>query len=302
MINTLRFLKINNLKTQFILNLFYFRSKPVRIAVQFKSMVNCQSICMKKKLLPILFLTLFTFNSFSQIGVGLRAGFGGSSTSQEIVTGMTRTLGTGPNFGLMLNYDFDLHFSAGLELNYVNYMEKLSYSEKFHTHDPFQTPVTTSYSINYLQIPIFGRVTIGEKKYKATLTFGPYIGIGLNGKWENSPRSRNRNSNISLDTNVTAAFKTGDFNRLDFGGLIGLGGQYQVAKSGIIFIEARFQLGFSNFFNNFNSNVKQGFTGSQYQTPGASWRSANITLGYLHTFKIPKKSSGAAVKKAGKQR
>lgn len=257
-----------------------------------------------KKLLLLIFLTAWAFPGFSQLGLGLRAGFGGSSTSQELVTGMNRTLKTGPTFGLIAMYDLDLHFAGGLEFNYSSWGETLKYSAAFspEAEEEKRQAVATTVSINYLQIPILGRLNFGDKKYRLIGTFGPYIGIGMSGKWENGPRPRFRNSVISFDSTYSSVnFNTGDFKRIDLGGLLGVGGQYEVTKGGVIFAEARLMLGFMDFYNTMPKRIKDGFSGSQYQRPGASWRAANITVGYLHTFKLPKKSSNS-VQKAGKQK
>jgi hypothetical protein len=258
---------------------------------------------MKKLLTLSFFLVFLTQWANAQLGVGLRGGLNFSSTSQELVNGMSRGIGSAPIYGLSLWYDMDLHFSAGMEFNYLTLSETLKYNASF-SQDKLTDAATTPL-INYLQIPIMGRVTFGEKKYKAFLTFGPYIGVGLSGKWTNGPEPIDNGNYITLTQDYDPAkFKQGDFKRLDLGGIIGFGGQYQVEKSGYIFIEGRIQLGFLDFYNKRTEAQTKGFTQSQstYLIPSASWRNANISLGYCHTFKLPKKKSSNAVKKAGKQK
>jgi len=256
----------------------------------------------------ILFCFLFCFlfcltKASGQIGFGLRGGFGGSNSSQDLVNGLSREIGTSPTFGLMINYDLDLNFSAGLEINYTQYSETLNYNAIFHPQAN-KIPVSTISSINYLQIPFYGRVTFGEKKYKAFLTFAPYIGIGLSGEWKNGARPIGNGTAVLLDSTYKATFKQGDFNKLDIGGQLGVGGQYKIGKNGTLFIEARLQIGFLDFWNKLSSEQTLGYTSptNKYLKPGASWRAVNVSLGYFHTFKIPKKTKSAAVKKAGKQR
>jgi hypothetical protein len=121
-------------------------------------------------LIPFCFF-LFLNQSFGQIGFGLRGGFGGSNSSQELVTDLTRDIGTAPTFGLMINYDLDLHFSAGMEVNYTKFSETLNYSAAF-APKPFNVdksdsiPASTSTTVSYLQIPFYGRVTFGEKSIR----------------------------------------------------------------------------------------------------------------------------------------
>jgi hypothetical protein len=260
---------------------------------------------MRKKYIYLIGFIFFLTNASAQIGFGLRGGFGGSNSSQELVTDLTRDIGTAPTFGLMINYDLDLHFSAGLEVNYTTYSETLNYSADFYPGDPAnRKPASTSSTISYLQIPFYGRVTLGEKKYKAFISFAPYIGIGLNGEWKNGARPIGAGPAVLLDSTYKATFKQGDFKRLDLGGQVGIGGQYTIGKSGTLFIEARLQIGFLDFWNKLTPEQTLGYTSqvNNYLPPGASWRAINVSLGYFHTFKIPKKSTNASVKKAGRQK
>ncbi len=243
---------------------------------------------------------VWSFPGFSQLGVGVRGGFGGSSTSQEVVNGMTRTFGTSPIYGLSILYDLDLHFAACLEFNYSTFSEKFKYGASFNKFD--SSAITTGIKISYLQIPILGRVTFGEKKFKTFLTFGPYVGIGTNGTWNNKPRISGSGTVRFEDLDLKAKFQVGDFNKLDLGGQVGFGGQYKVGKNGNIFFEARLQLGFVNLYNTFPKELNDAFSISEYQKPGGSWRTASISVGYFHTFKLPKKKSSSSVKKAGKQK
>ena len=263
---------------------------------------------MKKLLLLFISLGFLSTASQAQIGLGLRGGFGGSTSSQELVNGMTREFGYAPVYGFMFNYDLDLHFAAGFEANYTTYSEIITYSKAFHPGpgEDNRVAVTSSSIINYLQVPIFGRITFGEKKNKLFASFGPYFGIGLSGKRQNTmPREGITNK---LTSSYDAEFKAGDFNRLDIGGQIGAGLQRLVGKSGYLFLEARFQIGFLDFYNDLTPDQRASYLGSNaqgygYFVPGGAWRAANITIGYFHTFKLPKKNaSSGGVKKAGKQK
>ncbi len=260
---------------------------------------------MKRQLLFLFFaLAGLALPAYSQLGVGLRGGFGASSTSQEVVNGMTRSIGVSPAFGLCVFYDLDLHFSGCLEFNYLTFSENFSYSDFFDKSNG--RSITTGIKVGYLQIPLLGKVTFGEKKFKTMFTFGPYMGIGTSGSWINPPQASSNGSIFYFqgDTSVNARFSKGDFRRIDLGGMIGFGGQYKVGTNGNIFFEGRLQLGFLNLYNDFEKKLIDAFSlsSNQYQKPGGSWRAANITVGYFHTFKLPKKKSSASVKKAGKQK
>ncbi len=266
-----------------------------------------KALFMKKFIFLAVFSCFYISTTFAQLGVGLRVGYGASSTSQELVNGMKRSLGMNPTFGLMLNYDLDLHFSAVMEFNYMPLSETLEYDTNFFPGNApgLSLEAKSIPKIGYLQIPVLGRVTFGEKKYKAILSFGPYFGFGMKGTWTNGPNPVANGSYILMNRNYeNVKFQEGDFRKFDMGGIIGLGGQYQVGKSGTLFLEARIQLGFLDFYNKQTADQVKGFTTSQnkYLKPSGSWRTANICLGYFHTIKLPKKKSSSAVKKAGKQK
>jgi hypothetical protein len=262
---------------------------------------------MNKLLSPLLFLFLLASPVFGQLGVGLKGGFGGSATSQEMVNGMSRSLGSAPTFGLMVNYDLDLHFAGQLEFNYTTFSETIRYGSTFFpltvsAPTAADSQATTKPKINYLQIPIQGRVTFGEKKFKTFLTFGTYVGIGMSGTWFNGPQSFSGDY-ILFNQDTDVQFSKGDIRKLDVGGLAGFGAQYALGKAGTLFAEARVQLGFIDIYNP-SPDQRKGFTAlkNKYLTPTGSWRTANITVGYFHTFKLPKKKSNNPAKKAGKQK
>ncbi len=124
----------------------------------------------------------------------------------------------------------------------------------------------------------------------------------MNGEWKNGGRPIRNGSAILFDSTYKAGFKEGDFKRIDLGGQVGVGGQYQIGKNGTLFVEARIQIGFLDFWNKLTPMQKNAFDVSLYSKPGGSWRAVSVSLGYFHTFKIPKKSTSTAVKKAGRQK
>lgn len=259
-----------------------------------------------KKFLPIVLLFLFGSGiSYGQLGIGLRGGYAGSLSSQELVNGMDYSIGFRPTYGLSIHYDIDLQFAVGLEANYIGYEEILTYSKDFYPNIPNDPPkeVTTKSQVNYLQIPLLGRTTFGLKKFKWFLSFGPYVGIGMSGKRVNAMGSLKR-----LNNSYDAKFKAGDFMSYDMGGQLGAGIQYALGeKGGSIFIEGRLQIGFFDFYNKPTDEQRDAYLGSNaqgysYFPPGAAWRAASISAGYFYTFKLPKKSTSASAKKAGKQK
>ncbi len=252
-------------------------------------------------------LFLFALNVNGQIILGVRGGYGLSSTSQEVVKGMDRSIGTSPMMGAIIHYNMDIRFSAGIEVNYYKFSETLNYEASFSPLIDKQEEVVTKTQISYLQIPVTGRVSIGEKKYRGFLCLGPYIGIGTSGSWNTAPQTEV----IDLDGNSIPRYvvfeKQLDFsskkmNRLDIGGILGGGFEYKLGTTGLIFAEARLQLGFFDIYSLSSFEERAFKSNSEYQLPSASWRAVNFSVGYLRTFKLPKLSLNQGVKKAGKQK
>jgi hypothetical protein len=257
-----------------------------------------------------LFLFLFAFTAKGQIILGLRGGYGLSSTSQEIVKGMKRSIGSSPMMGAIIHYNMDIRFSVGMEVNYYKLSETLNYEASFSPIITNQQEVVTKTEISYLQIPVTGRVSIGEKKYRGFLCLGPYIGIGTSGSWNTAPEATfaeiNGNKipkNVIFDPDKGGyGFDSKKMRRLDIGGIFGGGIEYKLGPTGLIFAEARVQLGFFDIYSLSSFEERAFKSNSAYQLPSASWRAVNFSVGYLRTFKLPKLSLNQGVKKAGKQK
>lgn len=284
-------------------NNFICRSNPLVLRIQKRQGIKTRSM---NKFLPIFCLYFLGYGfAFGQLSFGLRGGYCGSLSSQELVNGMERKIGLGATYGFLIQYDLDLHFSLATEANYITYEEILTYSKDFY---PPTVPgevakaVTTKSLVNYLQIPVLGRATFGEKKFKWFIDFGPYVGIGLSGKRENAMKFNKR-----LEDSYDAKFQAGDFMSYDLGGQVGAGFQYTLGTAGFLFVQGRFQIGFFDFYNKLTEDQRGAYLGSNaqgygYFPPGAAWRAVNISAGYFYTIKLPKKNaSSGGVKKAGKQ-
>lgn len=244
----------------------------------------------------------------AQISVGLRGGYGFSATSLELNKGMKREVGTSPNLGLILHYNVDLKFSVGAEVNYYKLAEKISFDAELHPGSKEdKTDVTMGTEVSYIQIPITGRASIGDKKYRAFISLGPYIGLAFDGKWTNAPRvlyfKDLNNQPIPnfpiLDT--TFSIDQGLIRKFDIGGLVSTGFEYQFSPTDLAFAEARIQLGFLDNYL-LGSDARRAFANSNYIFPSASWRAVNFSLGYIRKFKLPKFSSNSDTKRAGKQK
>jgi hypothetical protein len=90
--------------------------------------------------------------------------------------------------------------------------------------------------------------------------------------------------------------------KFDVGGLLGGGVEYKLNNTSLLFLEARVQMSFFNFYN-ISSETKRAYLTSKrnYVIPEATWRAVNLSIGYLRTFKLPKVAADGN-KRAGKQK
>jgi len=262
-----------------------------------------------KLIAKLAFVLLLVGSSASgQIILGLRAGYGLSSTSQEVVKGMGRTIGSSPMMGAIIHYNMDIRFSMGMEVNYYKLSETLDYEAGFSPLIGNQQEVVTKTEISYLQIPFTGRVSIGEKNYRGFLCLGPYLGIGTSGSWNTAPQAAITaiNGGEPIPKHIVFEGQSGlngkKIRRFDIGGIFGGGIEYKLGLTGLLFAEARVQLGFFDIYSLSSFEEKAFKSNSSYQLPSASWRAVNFSVGYIKTFKLPKLSLNQGVKKAGKQK
>jgi hypothetical protein len=242
---------------------------------------------------------IFANSAHAQLTLGARAGYGISGSSLDLNRGVDREIGLSPLAGLIFHYNFDQKFSVGTEINYNKYSEAIIYSD---------SAIRTETEISYIQLPITGRASIGDKKYRAFIELGIYAGIGFRGAWKNGPKTKYQY--IGKDSIPASVSFTGNYTlnqdklkRFDVGGLLGGGVEYKLNNTSLIFLEARIQMGFFDFYN-ISSDEKRAYLTSKknYVIPDATWRAVNFSLGYLRTFKLPKFSTDPTSKKAGKQK
>jgi hypothetical protein len=256
----------------------------------------------RMKYLAILASTfiIFAHSAHAQLTLGARAGYGFSASSLDPNRGVNREIGFSPLAGLIVHFNFDQKFSVGTELNYNKFSEAIIYTD---------SAIRTETEISYIQLPITGRASIGDKKYRAFVELGVYAGFGFQGAWKNGPKVAYTyigKDSIPASVNFNGNnynLNQGKLKKLDVGGILGGGVEYKLNNTSLLFLEARIQMGFFDFYN-ISSDMKRAYLTSKrnYVIPEATWRAVNFSLGYLKTFKLPKFSTDPTSKKAGKQK
>ena len=180
----------------------------------------------------LLFIVFFTVSVKAQIGVRLAANLANISVSPD--DGLSHSSKIG--FGAGLFYRIQAgNLTIQPELNFVQQGAKSEFSL-------LGTNVTSSITMNYLQVPILVKYGFGDMDaVNYFVQAGPYLGLGMGKvKSETCAGSDCETSEINYGSGDE------DVKGLDFGLQLGAG----VNITSNISVDARYVLGLSNFQNN----------------------------------------------------
>jgi hypothetical protein len=169
-------------------------------------------------------------------------------------------------------------FSFQPELLYVQKGSRLKYSGEYRvlsTGDPNLNPdgtvqINSKTVVNYLEIPMLGRVGFGSEQFKFFVTAGPSVGYALNGRyaWKVSPPNIDGHSEGRVLYKQEPENYNGDdyyrdparYNRVDVGIQAGAGCGL-AAGPGVLQFEARYGYGLSpDFKGSTDANRVLAFT------------------------------------------
>ncbi len=223
---------------------------------------------MKKTLL--LFAAAFTFGAASaQVSVIPKAGltlarqhFEEYSNSMYTRKHNKNMTGFTAGVGFLVPVGKDNQFSFQPELLYVQKGRRLKYSGEYRTisismEDPNLDEdglvhIHSRYVINYLEIPVLGRLRFGAEQIEFFVTAGPSVAYALNGRyeWNTSPYSIDGHSEGRILYKKEPENDNGDdsyreparYNRVDVGIQAGAGCGL-TAGPGVLQFEARYGYG-----------------------------------------------------------
>ncbi len=139
-------------------------------------------------LIPLLFLTLRTAQA--QIRIGVQGGLSVPNLSggnNEISQGYTSRLA--PNFGITAEFGIIDNFSIQPEINFDGQGGQRNGLQPITNLPPQLPPPSTGYYyasfknmsiLNYLEIPVLAKYSLGVSRIKFEVVAGPYIGFLLN--------------------------------------------------------------------------------------------------------------------------
>ncbi len=187
-----------------------------------------------------LFIVLSTsIKTYSQSAVGVRAGLTSSNWVAKS-SGLTNTSDrlTAITIGVPFELQITDLFAIQPELNFITRgaINRLDLSF-------FGIPVKTEQisKINYLEVPILGKLSFRSGTAKLELLFGPSLAYGLDGSYKFTETLNGQTQTDKQSLN----FKNDSISRTDFSLNFGLGISLPTGMNRV-FIDFRYQLGLTN--------------------------------------------------------
>jgi Outer membrane protein beta-barrel domain len=203
---------------------------------------------MKIQLLSIVSMICFcSVAAFAQVSIGVKGGANWSNVQSAT------KLPVNPNFksiqnytaGIVLDIPLNRSFSVQPEVNYTTKGFGFSESRDLNVFNvPLPLGIKTQNNVNYIEMPLLLKYKLGNDVAKAYIAAGPTFGYALNGEYVGT-------ANVIVNVN---AFKTAmnfsqlNYQRLDMGAALGIGGEVATGNTGALFVEARYQHGLTTLY------------------------------------------------------
>ena len=187
-----------------------------------------KALIMKKLMQLLTLLALFAFaTNLPAQSVGVKAGvnlanIGGEDTEDGDFNSIT-----GLQFGAVLELPISDRFAIQPEVLYLQ--------KGFGTElDILGTKITSTTTLNYLEIPILAKISLTDSPTKVYVTAGPSFGLGLNGTAKSESGGMEEEEDID--------FEEDELSSLDISAAVGAGVQLPIGPVDF-FIDARYLLG-----------------------------------------------------------
>lgn len=172
----------------------------------------------------------------SRVDIGVKGG----ATLSEVMfkPSITQTFGLGYTAGLMFRYTEENHFGVIAEVNLV----QRGWSEKFE-----DLPYSYQRVLNYVEIPVMSHIYFGRRG-KFFINAGPEISFFVGDKIKSNFDYNNTTSlpNFNDKNRRTDQLAMDVSQKIDFGIVAGLGGEFSINRRNALNIEARLYYGIGN--------------------------------------------------------
>ena len=219
---------------------------------------------MKKLFLAIVFGAIAVSSAFAQVGIKAGVNFAtmgeeGQDVSQD---DLEHRAIVAPVLGLTFDLNLSDFFTIQPELLY-------SQSGGKNTYKVLGTVTTSTYRINYLELPVLAKVKFGNADRQGVgfhIAAGPWIGYALSGKYTSKSTL---DDTVLFDVNRDYTFDgEDDTKRLNYG-MIGAAG----LSFGRAVLDLRYNYGINNLLDNDADNTNDN-------KPVLQTRGVALTLGY----------------------
>lgn len=184
-----------------------------------------------------------------QMYLGARIGANlANQTTESLFSGTSLGISPGLLIGSQFDYWFDSSEALCAQILYYQRGAKESFGESGTDFSDFGT---NELMFNYLEIPIFVKVTFGTGNIRPYIFAGPSIGFFLSG-------SQRINSTISVNGNSTTTDSTksvadSTVKSPDISAVFGAGISVMLSSGQILFLDAGYALGLVNIYDGSNT-------------------------------------------------
>lgn len=172
----------------------------------------------------------------SRVDIGVKGGV----TLSEVMfkPSITQKLGLGYTAGMMFRYTEENHFGIIAEVNLV----QRGWAEKFE-----ELPYDYQRILNYIEIPVMSHIYFG-KRGKFFFNAGPEVSFFVGDKINSNFDYYNTTSlpNFNDKNRRTDQLAMDVSQKIDFGIVAGLGGEFSINRRNALNIEARLYYGIGN--------------------------------------------------------
>lgn len=216
-------------------------------------------------------LFLVTNLAIAQFSVGIKTGINFNDISEtdalDALTPDFKQL-KGLNIGLVSELEIGNHFAIQPELSYTQKGFKLDEGMDFELYNiPLPIGVIVRSKFSYLEVPLLFKGKIGDDKMKGYLIAGPSVGYAIDGQLTATARAILEFQVADQDLNLNQI----GYERFEVAGIVGGGAEVKI-PSGKLFMDARYQFGFTELYDIpvFNEKIKN--------------RGVSLNAGYMMTF------------------
>lgn len=203
---------------------------------------------MKLQIIAFVFCSLLVSSLSAQFSIGAKGGvsFSNVRLDKNLDAVFPDTdMAIGKTFSVVMAFDVTDRFSIQPELSYTEKGFETSLGTEYELFNiPLPLGATAETSVKFIEIPVLGKYKFGDGPVSGYALAGPTIAYAAAGEIKTK-------ATLVIDFNLFKQdinLSNSNFNRMELGGLVGAGVNFDLGSTSL-FLDARYKMGFSNFFN-----------------------------------------------------